>query len=152
MAASDLTDLASVFGIESVAIDGLDTRSVHQTMTKAVQRARAGDGPTFIEARTVRWPGNRPIWPELATGKTNLSMAWDNSIIPEEHKKWHQEQDGVLRFVRELMSGGQISKEVVLELDRETSARVREGLVFALDSPYPSPEEALEHVFAPHQG
>jgi len=152
MAASDLTELASVFGIESVAIDGLDTRCVYQTMAKAVQRGRSGEGPTFIEARTVRWPGNRPIWPELATGKTDLSMAWDDSVIPQEHIKWHQEQDGVLEYVRQLLGNGQISKESVLDLDKQSSERVREGLIFALDSPYPSPEEALEHVFTPHQG
>jgi len=152
MAASDLTELASVFGIESVAVDGLDTRSVHQTMAKAVQRARSGDGPTFIEARTVRWPGNRPIWPELATGKTDLAMAWDDSVIPEEHSIWHRDQDGLLGFVRQLLSSGQVSNETVLELDEQASQRVRDGLVFALDSPYPAPEEALEHVFVPHRG
>jgi len=152
MAATDLTELASVFGIESLAIDGLDARSVHETMARAVKRARSGDGPTFIEARTVRWPGNRPIWPELATGKTDLSMAWDDSAIREDHAIWHREQDGLLGFARELLNSGQIADGALLELDEQSSERVRDGLAFALDSPYPSPEEALEHVFVPHRG
>jgi len=149
MAASDLTELASVFGMKSVAIDGLDTRAVHQTMTEAVLRARGGVGPTFIEARTVRWPGNRPIWPELATGKTDISMAWDSSLIGEEHASWHQELDGLLRFVRELSDVGYVTSDTALSLDEQATERVREGLVFALNSPYPEPEEALDHVFAP---
>ena len=149
MAASDLTELASVFGMASVAIDGLDTRAAHQTMTEAVYRARSGGGPTFIEARTVRWPGNRPIWPELATGKTDLSMAWDASLIRPEHAIWHREQDGLLGFVRELLDSGCVTSDAALGLDKRATERVREGLAFALDSPYPEPEEALDHVFAP---
>ena len=45
-------------------------------------------------------------------------------------------------------------QKVVVTKARQSIAgfKIREGLVFALDSPYPSPEEALEHVFAPHQG
>lgn len=152
MAASDLTELASVFGIESVAVNGLDTRAVYQTMAEAVHRARTGGGPTFIEARTVRWPGNRPIWPELATGNTDLSMAWDASLIREDYAPWYREQDGLLGFARELVSSGFLTSETALKLDVQASERVRKGLAFALDSPYPEPEEALEHVFAPHRG
>tara|TARA_B100000809_G_scaffold36705_1_gene32163 strand:- start:562 stop:1593 length:1032 start_codon:yes stop_codon:yes gene_type:complete len=149
MAVRDLTELASVFGIEAVAIDGLDVRAVHETMSRAVLRARCGEGPTFIEARTVRWPGNRPIWPELATGRTDISMAWEDSLVPEEHAIWHREQDGLLGFTRELLAEGNFRTEAVLRLDEETTEHVREGLVFALDSSYPDPEEALEHVFSP---
>ena len=149
MAASDLTDLASVFGIESVAIDGLDVRAVHETMARAVHNARNGEGPTFIEARTVRWPGNRPIWPELATGKTDLSMAWDTSLIGADHTSWYQELDGLLGFTRELLAVGFLTRDIAIDLDKRATERVREGLSFALDSPYPEPEEALEHVFAP---
>ena len=152
MAASDLTELASVFGIESVAVNGLDTRAICQTMAEAINRARAGAGPTFIEARTVRWPGNRPIWPELATGKTELSMAWDATLIRDEYAIWYREQDGLLGFARELVASGYLTTETALSLDRQVGERIREGLAFALDSPYPEPEEALEHVFAPHRG
>ena len=148
MAATELTDLASVFGIESVAIDGLDVRAVHEAMARAVHRARNGEGPTFIEARTVRWPGNRPIWPELATGKTDLSMAWDISLIGADHASWYRELDGLLGFTRELLTVGFFSRDIVIDIDELATERVREGLSFALGSPYPEPEEALKHVFA----
>lgn len=77
MAASPLTTLAEMFGIPSMELDGTDPRAVHVGMSSAVTRARRGEGPTFIEARTVRWPGSRPIWPQLVTGETDLRMAWE---------------------------------------------------------------------------
>jgi len=152
MAAPDLTQLAAVFGIESVAIDGLDVATVHATMSVAVDRARSGGGPTFIEARTVRWPGNRPIWPELATGHTEVSMAWDSSLASGEHEVWHREQDGLLGFIRDLLATGHLTEAAIVELDTRVSQRVRDSMAFALDSPYPAPDEALEHVFSGQEG
>ena len=76
-------------------------------------------------------------------------MAWEDSLVPEEHAIWHLEQAGLLGFTRELLAEGNFRTEAVLRLDEETTEHVREGLVFALDSSYPDPEEALEHVFSP---
>ena len=80
LAATKLTDLVDPFGVPAVAIDGTDTRAVHEAMADAVARARSGGGPSFIEAQTVRWPGNRPLWPQLLTGETRLEYAWDPAL------------------------------------------------------------------------
>ncbi len=147
MSASPLTELAAVFGMEAVAIDGTDSCLVHDTMRVAIDTARRGGGPTFIEARTVRWPGNRPLWPELVTGETDVTMAWDEAAVPEEHARWHGVQDGLLRFIRELLSAGHAEPAMVLEMDSAVVEQITAGVQFALDSPYPSPEAALEGVF-----
>ena len=76
-------------------------------------------------------------------------MAWDASLIREEHAIWYREQDGLLGFARELLASGHITSDTALGLDERATERVREGLAFALESPYPEPEEALDHVFAP---
>lgn len=148
MAASPLTDLAASFKVPTIEIDGTDVGEVHAAMAVAVDRGRSGGGPTFIEARTVRWPGNRPLWPQLLTGVTDLSFAWDESAIPQDHAVWHRTQDGLLRYVRELLEAGQIAPDAVLALDAEVTARMRDAVQFALDSPYPDPEGAFDGVFA----
>ncbi len=148
MAASPLTGLAAVFGMPAVAIDGFDAGEVHDTMNIAIARARAGDGPTFIEARTVRWPGSRPLWPQLLTGELDLTIAWDETALPDEHVEWHRSQDGILRFTRELIEAGNLTPEQALEIDAGVKAQMKEAVQFALDSPYPPPEAALDHVYA----
>jgi len=148
LAATDLIDLVTPFGVPTLQIDGCDASAVHAAMSEALQRARGGGGATFIEARTVRWPGNRPIWPELATGETNLAMAWDPSLIPEEHQVWHRKQDAVLAFVREIIAADLIEPDSILALDDEIRADMKAGVEFALESKYPEAELALDLVLA----
>jgi TPP-dependent pyruvate/acetoin dehydrogenase alpha subunit len=148
LAATRLTDLADVFKIPAVAVDGVDADAVHRAMHEGIARARAGDGPTFIEACTVRWPGNRPLWPELLTGETNLAMAWSEDLIPSEFRSWHAADDGLLRLVRELLAAGHSDRAKVLDLDAQIRAQVEAAGSFALESEYPAPESALELVYA----
>ena len=148
LAAERLTDLVDPFGVPAITIDGCDGKAVRDGMTEAIDRARSGEGPTFIEACTVRWPGNRPLWPALVTGETNLSMAWDETVIPEKFREWHATQDGVLRFVREMIDEGHATPETVIALDELVQDQMRTAENFALESPYPEPETALDLVFA----
>ena len=148
LAASDLIDLVAPFGVPTIQIDGCDAGAVHIAMTTALQRARSGGGATFIEARTVRWPGNRPIWPELQTGETNLAMAWDESLIPDEHRVWHSKQDAVLAFVRDIVADGLIEPQDILVMDDKIRADMKAGVEFAIESNYPVAESALDLALA----
>jgi len=147
-AARQLTDLAKPYGIPTCAIDGTDVKAVHQAMTDALATARAGKGPTFIEAQTYRWAGSKPLWPDLLTGVTDLSMAWDKSKIPQDHRQWHEAHDPVLRVAREVLEAGLMSREQVLELDGEVRSDIGKGVLFAKESPFPAPESAFEQIFA----
>ncbi len=148
LAATDLIDLVTPFGVPTLQVDGCDAGAVHEAMTEALQRARSGGGATFIEARTVRWPGSRPIWPQLLTGETDLAMAWDDTLIPEEHTLWHAEQDALLRFVRELLQAAVVTPQDILAMDKVISKEMQDGVQFALSSSYPPAEEALDKVLA----
>jgi TPP-dependent pyruvate/acetoin dehydrogenase alpha subunit len=148
LAAQRLTDLVRPFKVPAVAVDGGDAGAVHRAMRRAVQRARTGGGPTFIETWTVRWAGSRPIWPQLVTGETDLAFAWDTSGIPAAHADWFGRQDGLLRFVRDLLGAGRVTRPQVLEMDGEARAEMVAAVRFALESPYPAPEAALEDVYA----
>lgn len=148
LASPRLGDLARPFGIPVSVVDGTDTGAVHRAMLRAVRRARALRGPSFIEAQTVRWPGSRPLWPQLVTGRTDVAMAWEPARIGAEHRAWHERQDGLLRFVRELLAAGATSPAEVLAIDGEAVAEMERAVRFALESPFPDPEEALDDVFA----
>jgi TPP-dependent pyruvate/acetoin dehydrogenase alpha subunit len=148
LAVRRLTDLVRPFGVPSVAIDGADVAAVHREMRAALRRARRGDGPTFIEAWTVRWPGSRPIWPALVTGRTELAYAWDPASLPSAHRDWFAEQDGLLRYLRDLVARRILDQEEATTLDADIEHEMDEAVSFALDSPFPRPEEALTDVFA----
>jgi acetoin:2,6-dichlorophenolindophenol oxidoreductase subunit alpha len=148
LASPRLDDLAKPFGIPTRVVDGTDTAAVHGAMAEAVARARALEGPTFIEAQTVRWPGSRPLWPQLLTGATDLAMAWQPERMGDEYRPWHERQDALLRFVRELLAAEAATREDVLAIDRAARDEMARAVEFALESPYPEPEEALEHAFA----
>ena len=148
MAAAPLTDLASSFKVPTVAVDGTDVGVVYRAMATAIRRARGGGGPTFIETLTVRRPGSRPLWPQLVTGPTNLAYAWDESAIPSEYATWHGGQDGLLRYLREMLFAGCITQDEAPAMDEQVTDQMRASVQFALDSPYPPVGSALESVYA----
>lgn len=147
LASPDLTALARPFGVPTAAIDGLDSGLVHDTMAAAIARARAGEGPTFIEARTVRWPGSKPLWPQLITGRTDLAMAWDGCPPDAEHRKWFEGEDGLLLYTRQLLAAGHLTPERAQEIDAEVVGEIARAVTFALDSPFPPVEAAFAGVF-----
>ena len=148
ISASELTDLARPFRIPAIAVDGTDAGMVHRVVSEAWERARRGGGATFIEARTVRWPGSRPLWPALLTGETDLAMAWDPERIPEKYGEWSLHRDGLLGVTREMLRAGLVTPDRVFALDAQVRADVERAIDFALNSPYPPLESALEDVFA----
>jgi TPP-dependent pyruvate/acetoin dehydrogenase alpha subunit len=148
LAAQRLTDMAEPFGVPTVTLDGLDAGAVHAAMADAVARAREGGGPTFIEAQTVRWPGSKPLWPELRTGRTDLRMAWGAASTKGEYQAWFETADGVLASARELVAADHASPDELLALDQAVTERIDAAVAFALDSPYPPAEAAMEGVFA----
>jgi pyruvate dehydrogenase E1 component alpha subunit len=75
-------------------------------------------------------------------------MAWDPKRIGDEHRAWYERHDAVLRFVRELLDAGTTARDEILAVDEAARAEMAAAVAFALDSPYPKPEEALEHAYA----
>lgn len=148
IAATDLGDIARSVGVSAVAVDGTDTGAVFAAVTEAVTRARAGDGPTFVEPIVTRWAGSNPLWPELPAGETELRFVWEPETAPEEMRQWCSYQDGLLRYARELLDTGAATRDDLSAIDAEIVEIVENAFRFALDSPYPKPRAAFENVFA----
>lgn len=148
MAAPKLSGIPESLGIRTAVVDGADADAVHAAAAEAVDALRAGDGPVFLEARTERWPGSRPLWPELSTGETDLALAWEPERIAGDHAAWIREQDPVLRYARVLTDDGVCGRDDLVAIDRDVRDRMAAARDFAAASPWPDDRSATDTVFA----
>src|SRR3989454_2540444 len=147
MAAHPLTDLPKAYKVPAQQVDGLDSGTVHATISQAVEKIRRGEGPQFIEAQTVRWPGSESNWP-VVLQNTDTALAWDVSDVPEKVREGYRSCDPLLIFIRELVDAKQATKEEIAEIERRVKAEIDEAVKVAVSSPYPKPEEAAKDYFA----
>ncbi len=147
-AVKDLTDIPRCFGIPVETVDGRDVEQVFAAASRAVAHARQRKGPVFLHAVTERWAGSQPLWPELATGETDLAMAWDASRISGPHAAWYGQHDPVLLYARQLLAAGVLRQDELAAMDRSVADRIAAAGQFALDSPLPPAGALLDHVFA----
>ena len=148
LAAKQLTDISNAFRIPSTIVDGADIVAVYSAVADAVTRARSGAGPIFVETRITRWPGNMGAFPSLIGGDYRLEWAFSPASGPKELQEWLQFSDPLALFVRSLVADGAMTPRDVEAMDADVRNAVGEAAHFALDSPAPNPESALEHVFA----
>jgi pyruvate dehydrogenase E1 component alpha subunit len=144
LAAYPLIRIPQTYGIPTAQVDGGDVNVVREAVLEAVHQARTDKGPQFIEAQTVRWPGNEGRWPTISIA-TDVSMGWENMPISTDASQWYHEKDPVLRFVRQLMINN-TDKQAIIDLQVDVRNIVSKAIQFALDSPLPPAETALEDV------
>lgn len=147
-AATALSDVPRAFNLETYVLDGTDADAVYATVSELVAKARAGEGPYFIESRTTRWPGNYGSFPKLVAGDTDIAWTWAPETAPEATRRWSQESDPVLLYARRLLERGVLKRDRLEALDREVREEIARAAQFALNSPLPPPEAALEHAYA----
>jgi TPP-dependent pyruvate/acetoin dehydrogenase alpha subunit len=131
--ANPAADRAVAYGLPSELIDGNDVIMVHDTMKLAVDRARAGEGPTVIEALTYRHYGH--------------SRADPAKYRPEDEVKLWMQRDPLLVAREKLTSLGVDAAEID-EADARAGEVVKAAVQEAKDAPYPDPASALTDVWA----
>lgn len=145
----DFSDIPRLFVIPSHQIaPDCSVAATYAEACAAVARCRDGGGPSFLEVMNVRWPGSNRIWPKLLTGVTDLRMAWGDAPIAGDHAVWIERHDPVLRMARDYVALDAAGKDDLLALDLSVRDRVEAAATFALESPWPEPKTALDHVFA----
>jgi pyruvate dehydrogenase E1 component alpha subunit len=134
-AQEDVARRAHGYGIPGVVVDGNDIFAVHQAAYRAIERARAGEGPTLIEAKTFRWRAHteRVGQPDFRT--------------KEEIEAW-MAKDPIARLVERLKAQGQLSDKDLAAMKADVSRGIEAAVAFAEQSPFPRPEQALDDVFA----
>jgi TPP-dependent pyruvate/acetoin dehydrogenase alpha subunit len=123
------------YGIPGVVVDGNDVVAVYEATKKAIAGVRAGEGPVFLEFMTYRWRGHFE-----APGMPDLRPV-------EELEAW-KKKCPVLRFERALLEEGIITKQTLEEIDTEIMQQIEDAVSYALESPLPAPEDALEDIYS----
>ena len=137
MLGGDLVRRAEGFGLPARSIDGMDVRAVHEATAAAVERARAGGGPTFVEFRTARYSVH------------NISQGGrmrDNRS--EEFLAEARERDPVERLAGDLVRDDGWGPGGREEIDDEVEREIEGAIGFARNSPRPRPETALDYMYA----
>jgi pyruvate dehydrogenase E1 component alpha subunit len=129
----DVADRAGGYGMPGVVADGNDVLAVYAVTVEAVERARRRKGPTLIECKTYRHRGHSRVDP----AKYRLK---------EEVKEW-LEKDPIKRLKDRIVNEHVLSKDEIEEIERSATVKVEEAVKFAIESPYPAREEALEDVY-----
>ncbi len=133
-AIQNVADRAAAYGMPGVIVDGNDVVAVRDAARQAVERARAGEGPTLIECKTYRFCGHSRS--DACGYRTR-----------EEEAEW-RDKDPVTRL--KLALGGQAdtsNDDDVARVEAEVEAILEDAIRFADESPEPAPEDALLHVF-----
>jgi len=121
-------------GIAVLDVDGNDVVAVYEATRLAVDRARSGGGPTFIEAHTYRLAGHMVGDPEVYRDRAEV-------------QHWRQ-QDPIQRLRRLLISDYGCQPAELVELERDALTCVDEAEAFARSSPYPDASTALDDIYA----
>ncbi len=130
---ADLAVRAEGYAFPGVIVDGNDVLAVYEATQTAVERARAGEGPTFIEGKTYRYRGHYEGDPMVYRSK-------------EEMEEWRQ-RDPISNFHQRLLAAETASEAEITEIKAEVQATLDEAVQFAADSPQPEPKSALDGVY-----
>ena len=147
MAVYPLTELPKAYKIPAQQIDGMDAGLVHATISEAVGKIRRGEGPQFVEAQTVRFPGSETNWPTVPKA-TDTALAWDVSDVPEKAREWYRSCDPLLIYIRELVEEKRASRDEIAAMENQVRSEIAEAVDFAVNSAFPKPEEAERDFFA----
>lgn len=135
MAIERVADRAAAYGIRGVSVDGLDVFASYAAAKEAIERARAGEGTTLLEARVVR------ITPHSSDDN-------DNTYRSPEEKARLRTQDPLPRFQRQLLELGVLTPTMIAEIEQRAQAEVDDALRYAENAPYPPITWAMGPVFA----
>ncbi|WP_107728636.1 thiamine pyrophosphate-dependent dehydrogenase E1 component subunit alpha [Desmospora activa] len=123
------------YGIPGVTIDGNDLFAVMKAVSEATERARVGDGPTLIEAKTYRWKGH---------SKSDAKKYRTR----EEEQEWRNRRDPIKRYTEQLIQEGILDEDRAEAVRKQAKEEIEEAVRFAEESPFPPLKSLEEDVFA----
>jgi TPP-dependent pyruvate/acetoin dehydrogenase alpha subunit len=129
----NLADRAAGYGIPGVTVDGNDVLAVYETAREAVERARAGGGPTLVEALTYRITGH--------------SRRDAYNYQPEEERKTAIQHEPIARFAARLLDMGVTDQAGLDAVRAAVDDEIEKAVKSALAAPDPRPEDALEDLY-----
>jgi pyruvate dehydrogenase E1 component alpha subunit len=140
MAITDIVDRAAGYGFPGVIVDGMDVVAVYEAATEAVARARRGDGPSLIEAKTYRFYNHHGI--------QNLGLKYRSD---DEVAKW-KERDPIFTFEDRMIETTSATRDEIDRVWAELRADIDEAIEFAESSPFPEADQLLVDVYTAGAG
>jgi TPP-dependent pyruvate/acetoin dehydrogenase alpha subunit len=129
----NLADRAKAYGIQSYIVDGNDVVAVYKTSKEAVDRARAGEGPILIEAKTFRRMGHAQHDPA--------------EYVPKEMRGYWEARDPIALYEKFLLSEKLLDAKSKKEIEQKIDTLLQKDRDFAENSPMPPPEFAAQGVY-----
>ncbi|MCL6443102.1 MAG: thiamine pyrophosphate-dependent dehydrogenase E1 component subunit alpha [Alicyclobacillus sp.] len=131
-----ISSRAAAYGFPGETVDGMDVLAVYRAAEIAVQRARSGGGPTLLEFQTYRYVGHH-------TAEETQGL---NYRTQDEIESWRK-RDPIEYWSAWLSNQGIWSESTRSEIDAGIEALIAEAVQYADSSPWPAPEDALEHMY-----
>jgi pyruvate dehydrogenase E1 component alpha subunit len=133
MAIPDVAARAAGYGIPGDIVDGNDVLAVYASAKKAIDRARAGEGPSIVEYKTFRMTGH---------------SAHDDAgyVPPEMFDEW-EKKDPIIRFEKLLLAEGSLTHERIEEMQVECVKIIDDAVDWAEQQAYPKPEDVTRDVY-----
>lgn len=138
MAIPNVVDRAKAYGMPGEIVDGNDVAEVYLAAKQAIAKARAGEGPTFLEFKTMRMHGHSEHDPA--------------KYVPRELLEEWTKKDPILKAEQQLKQLGYVEEAYFYEVAERVKNLVEAGVEFAEQSPLPEGPEVLEGVFAESAG
>jgi pyruvate dehydrogenase E1 component alpha subunit len=132
-AVKDITKKALAFDIPAENVDGQDVLAVREVVGKWVNYAREGNGPSFVVANTYRYYGHSRSDPRVYRTR-------------EEEKFW-RERDPIIIFSNRMKEQNILTEEEINAIEEEVKKEIEEAVEFAINSPYPEPEELYTDLY-----
>lgn len=134
VASESIAARSVAYDMPGEVVDGQDLTAVYEAVKKAVDRARAGEGPSLIETRTYRYENHA------------IGLPAEHYREQSEIDDWRENKDPLTLF-RAQSKKLKLTKKELDAIDREIAAEVEEAVEFARQSPEPALEEAFTHLF-----
>lgn len=134
MAVENVADRAEAYGMPGEIIDGNDVLTVWDAASRAIARARSGEGPSLIECKTFRMTGH--------------SAHDDAGYVPHELFEAWEQRDPIKRYEAFLVQRGILTTSAIEDVQKKVVKEVDDGVALAEKDPYPEPEDCLKDVYA----
>jgi pyruvate dehydrogenase E1 component alpha subunit len=135
--AGEVLARGAAFGVPSESVDGQDVRAVHAVAARLIDRARQGQGPSFLLCNTYRYSGHH-------VGDINREYYRPKS----EEQEWKTSRDPIKLFSDWLLGEKLTGAAALARIESEVRAEMQAAVDFAIAAPYPKPEEAEQDVYA----
>lgn len=129
----ELYTIGESYDMPAEPVDAMDVEMVHEAVKRAADRARAGEGPTFLEFKTYRFRGHSMSDPQKYRSK-------------DEVEEWKM-RDPVELVRHRILTNGIATEAELEEIDNRVKAKVEESVKFAEESPFPKAETAFDDIY-----